>query len=251
MPELNNIWKEIKALQDKAKHINCMWNEQSKDKYELIEEYSIEQQIKYAKSKLIDLAIERILDEYDVKNVSISDKDKESFKEKDFDENAIKEHIVENYIKKADELAFKEILSRARELVPRFWKDYEPRKPTIDDIVKNKKLVLRVYWYFEHLDWNTIQSLNALEKLMYVVVMNTRPSQAEARIGKILNIMRDSQGYAQARHYIYVNGVIDSFRIYKNGKAEFRFRKEEDAKKVAEVLLSENINYDEIKSRRD
>ena len=251
MPELNNIWKEIKALQDKAKHINCMWNEQSKDKYDLIEEYSIEQQIKYAKSKLIDLAIERILDEYNVKNVSISDKDKESFKEKDFDENAIKEHIVENYIKKADELAFKEILSRARELVPRFWKDYEPRKPTIDDIVKNKKLVLRVYWYFEHLDWNTIQSLNALEKLMYVVVMNTRPSQAEARIGKILNIMWDSQGYAQARHYIYVNGVIDSFRIYKNGKAEFRFHKEEDAKKVAEVLLSENINYDEIKSRRD
>ncbi len=250
MSELNNIWKDIKLIQKLAEYINKDWEKYSKSKLDLINEHVLEQEIKKAKSELVSLAIKNTLSKHNILNVTVSDKDRESLEKKDFDEKAIEEYIVENYVKKADELAFKEILSQARELLPRFWEGFKPRKPTINEIVKNKKLILKVYWYYTVIDWRDIGHINALDKLTRIVLRNIKPTQAIGRMGEIVDMVDRYNDFAQAKLYEYGNGIIKSFRIYKNGKLEVLFYKEEDAKKIAEILITDNIDYDSFKSER-
>jgi len=250
MPELNNIWKDIKLIQELTEYINKDWEKYSKSTLYLINEYVLKQEIKKAKSELVSQVIKNTFNKHNIMNVSVSDKDRESLEEKDFDEKAIEKYIVENYVKKADELAFKEILSQARKLLPKFWKGYKPRKPTVNEIVKNRKLILEVYWYYLIIDWRNIDYINALDKLTRIVLRNIKPTQAIGRMGEIVNMIDRYNDFAQAKLYEYGNGIIKSFRIYKNGKLEVLFYKKEDARKIAEILITDNIDYDKFKSER-
>jgi len=246
MSELNNIWKNIKEIQKLVEGINKDWEKCVKSKLNLISEYALEREVQEAKSCLIDLVIEQTLDKHGIRNVIVSDRDKESLEKKDFDERDIEEYITEKYIKRADELAFKEILSQAKTLLPRFWEGYEPRKPTIDDIVNGKKLILKVYWHYSTLDWGVCEYINALEKLIWIAIKNKKPSQAVGYMGGVVNRVGNYDNFGQAKRYEYDNGIIKSFRIYKNGKLEIQFYKEKDARKVAELLISDNNDYGNI-----
>lgn len=251
MCSLNAVWNEIKKLREGVNRINDIYKKESGYDFHLISEYSVEQMIKEARSQLVELAVKKTLEKYNIHNVSVSVEDKEKFEEGEFDEKCIENYIVKRYIGNADELAFKEIVSQARELLPALWDGIDRKELKVEDIVKNKKLVLRVYWNYEFLDWRCCGYINALDKLINIIIKGEKPSCVSAGMGDMVySASTHSADFAQAKPYVYDNGVVKSLRIYKNGKLEVQFYREEDAKKVAEVLVSNNIDYDKVGARR-
>ena len=241
MSNLDDLWRGIQSISDIANEVNNMYAKYFKDedwKPTLIDSYKVQLLMMESKRKLIDLAIIRILNEHGIINAVIPDKVKHDLlKEEGFSYVKVEEAIKE-YIDNADDLAYRKILADARRLLPTIWEvDKGIREPRIDEIVKKKKLILRIWWNFGSVSFNSLEALTALGKIINIVLGKEKPSKA-ATIGLCyqVELFRGSD-YSQVRTYHFSNKYIEKFRIYKNGKLEITFKKESYAKRVAKALL--------------
>jgi len=176
----------------------------------------------------------------DIWNLSISEEIYRRFEEQSgFDEVEIQRFLAE-IISRADEEALNQLRDRANRLVPYIWDD-GGRKPTVNEIVKGKRLCLRLYWTFGKVSWDSIEAILSLEKLMSIALYDQKPSKAEGwGIANMIEMFRGTlKDYNQAKKYTYSNDDTESIRIYKNGRFEITFKKEEYAKKVAKLLLNQ------------
>jgi len=239
---LNELWKDVKTIVAVATDANKRLAEFYKDetwKPELISMYELERAIAKAKERLVDLAVKRTLEKHNIRNVQVSDEVKKKFLDgEEFDEEEIEKYIRENFVKNADELAYGEILRKAKNLLPLSWE----RKLKVSDIVKGNKLFLRLWWNYGNISLNSAEEIFALEQLIHVVLGKAKPSKVELSAVNMYRTIDSFRTYheefSQARKYTYTNKWIDGFRIYKNGKFEIRFKKESYAKKIAKALIS-------------
>jgi len=241
MSSIDDLWRKVQGISDIVKEVNNRYREFFKEeewKPTLINDYNVQLLITNAKGKLIDLAISHILSNYEIINVFIPDNVKRDLlKEKGFSYVKVKEAIKE-YIENADDLAYRNLLADARSLLPTIWEEGKGvREPRIDEIVKKKKLILRIWWTYGSVSYNSLESLIALEKIMFMILGKEKPSKV-ATMGLVFQIKSwRGADYDQVRTYHFNNKYIEKFRIYKNGKLEITFKKELYAKKVAEALL--------------
>jgi len=242
---LDSIWSDVKRLTSITERVNkryaAFFKEEEDVSYthRLISPYKVEDLVEEAKRYLVDLAIRLTFEKHSVNNVSVGKGVVEDLAEGEFDEGKIVAYIEENYVKRADEIAYWEILIAARALVPRFWGEHGFRKTTVEDLVKGRRLILRVTWWRDLgiLTHYSDQSIAALDKLIAVVLGGEKPSRARALEVSIHHTLSMWRGDSQARKYILETDYIKSFRVYKNGKFEIEFKREEYARKVAEALI--------------
>jgi len=238
---LNEIWSRVKEIEEIVKEVNERYKELYENEHwkpELISKYDVERLINEAKESLVRKAVSLTLEKHGIRNIKIPESVFREFSEKEFDENEISECITKNYVEKAEEIAYKQILSKAKELLPTIWNENGRRKPRIDEIVKGRKLFLRVYWTWGSIDYKSLEEISALGKLIRIVLLKEEASKTDSRMVMAIDSFRSHEDYSQARSYYYDNGIIKSFRIYKNGKFEVEFHKKSYAEEVAKALLS-------------
>lgn len=192
------------------------------------------------KKKLVDAVIREVTKDYTL-TINTSDIPEELME--DFDAVLLADYIKKQFLSRADEIAFEQILAKARELLPRRW----DRDIEIDEIVQKNRLVLRCY-----LDWSYsvpilyyfCEKLTALERLTYVVLEGKKPSKTHQmaiaykyqQCGTYEEILKRKEFY----------GPIKTTKIHKNGKLYVWFKSENDARRIAEVLLKKKAWTDLI-----
>jgi len=244
---LDSMWSDVKRLACITERVNKRYARYFKSKEgvsytpDLISPYKVEELVKKAKRGLVELAVRLTFERHGVNNITVEESVVDKLTEGDFDEENISAYIKENYVAKADELAFSEILNEARGLVPTFWDEQGWRRDaTVEDLVKGRRLRLQVYWSYGNLSYHSEGEIIALEKLIGIVLGGKKPSNIGLGQGSMHSLLwkwRTLEPYSQARKYVYVTDYINSFRVYKNGKFEIEFKKEEYARKVAEALI--------------
>ncbi|WP_148212101.1 hypothetical protein [Ferroglobus placidus] len=152
---------------------------------------------------------------------------------KDFDAVEVARYIEEKYLRQADELAYREIVSRARALLP-------AHNVSLEKILKGRKLVLQYYLHWSYgkpYIHDFLEAASALEKLAKIVLWRVKPSTARGHA--IYNAYWNDTTDEEVLQKKELGGPIEAVKVHKNGNIYFWFKSEEDAKKVAEVLLSE------------
>ncbi|OYT30464.1 MAG: hypothetical protein B6U95_00025 [Thermofilum sp. ex4484_82] len=234
--ELNEIWKGVLSIKQIVEDVNRKYLElyrDNGDELPLISEFTINMLIRDAKSILIRKVMEQTLEKHGVTNIEVDEADVGRFLDKDFNIQEISQYIMDMYVKNADEIAYKRILSKAKKLRPKWGADL-----TLNDIVKGKKLVLRVWWHNGIISAEEYAKITALEKLINIVLNNEKPRNAKTMgISEMIYMASHLYDYSQARNYVFDNEYISGIRIYKNGKFEIKFKKEDYARKVAKALL--------------
>jgi len=242
---LNKIWCKTKRLVAIAKEVNSEFKalldlaDWGKEEYkpDLLGVYAIERMVTEAKGKLIKTAIDSALKKHDVRNLKVPQEVWDRFdKMPGFSEKQIEAYIVKNFVAKADEVAEEQLLKEAKRLVPWTWKEGEGTAPCkAEELVQGSKLTLNVYWSYESLNYDSIDRIRALEKLMNVIIYGVPASKAETLgLADLINAARETG--QQDRTYTWTNKLIEKFRIYKNGKFEIKFKKARNAKRIANVL---------------
>ena len=196
--------------------------------------FSVDGAVREVREKILSYTISRMTESLD----SVSSEDfqelKEKYSELDTDLYEFKRE-VKRALEKADEMALKNILEKARKLLP-----YDK-----SEVVRGRKLVLRhsvkVEDNFLHNTYDFVTSIRALHKLALVVARNVRPSRkfhsSVATYYWNLDFERDrAAAFLRKAEF---EGVITAVRPYKNGKLEVWFESEEVAKKVADALLEQ------------
>ena len=168
------------------------------------------------------------------------------------DEELIKEYIdfehfdikplirafIKQYVKSSERLSIKQIRDEAKKLLPVIWDNYKRRETTIKDILKGNILKLKKYvevWDFD----NTVHlyessDLTAFEKLVKIVSNNANPTDVISYLFVPLLQIREAKVFFKEHK---INNTIDTVRFYKNGRLDIKFYSEQDARKVAEVLV--------------
>jgi len=204
----------------------------------------IEDVIDEIRDNMVHLVIGEVMKGY---NVSVdSSKIKELAKNNGFDAFAIAKYLEKKYLSRADEIAFQQILERAQKFLPTIYEGFENRMPDVEEIVKKNRLILRHYGMDWGLDtgpylYNFLSDAEALEKLIRVVLLKEEPSKAHS--GHISSAYLNANGRdALERKELYT--VIKAIKIHKNHKVIIWLESEEDARRVAEVLLGKkNPNW--------
>jgi len=173
-------------------------------------------------------------------NVTISASDTEKlltqkFGELGFSAHFIHHHIQANFVTRSATLSHQEILTKARYLLPSLWDKHGRREPTLDDILKGRKLVLNAF--IESGYPNSREGLTALEKFAKIILDDEDPTTVSA--DEISTIYWHKRGDDYYRTYELQDKNIEKVRAHKNNKFLVYFTDEEKARKVAKALLRE------------
>lgn len=243
----NDLWKKVESLSA----ITWQINEQFNTKYEqdLLSMPDIDRKVVGVKSVLVDKVIKETLKENEWPNVKIDSEMIESLERAPFDPKYIYKTITDTYTNDANSIAFEQLKELALRLIPNVRKEdgYGYRPPTIDDIVKGRQLRLRVYLSYGYIDWQKYEQICALEKIIRMQFTDTSAANVKPlTIATLLEkaYRENHADYSQVKKYDYhyaVNGsknLIESFRLYKNGRFDITFTKKNYARMIAEALLS-------------
>lgn len=238
--EFDQIWPDIRKLEETADSINRRYGEADKEIFErfevdLISPHTVEDLVKKAKSTLVGRVIANTLQKHGVKNVRVPSRVCEKWEEQDFDSfKEIEDDIRETYVNNANDIAYSQILKEAKKLLP-----YNPHEA---QILQGRNLILRIFWTYEFINHDSIRGISALQKLMDIHLHGVEASRVE---NSSMAVMVDnfrvhgSVGEcAQARKYYFDDGTVESLRIYKNGKFVVRFHTKTHAEEMAKVLFS-------------
>lgn len=156
----------------------------------------------------------------------------EKFGELGFSMRFVSGYIGSHYVAHSESLSRREILDKARHLLPSIWlKDaYGKKKLVTEDIQDKQKLVLHAY--LDSFYGNTHDALRALDKLIGIVLDNL--PAAKVVDYDLADVFR---GDPYSTHLIGGDSHIEKVRAYKNGKLFIYFKTEEKARRVAEALL--------------
>jgi hypothetical protein len=234
----NEIWEMAKNIIKSVEETNQKYKQLFGDDY-FIWKYDIENAIREAKKKLVRQFVDFLLKD---KNIEIERNDLENLYKNEFDAKEIFDYINFKYLQNSNTVAYEQILKKARRLAPsrtyiRGPNGWDWHDTTIDDLVKGRRLMLQIYRYCGNV--GCLDEINAFEKLTNIILLNQTPATAQG--GIMTRLIRQqltyTREYSDVGLYIFDNGKINSFRIYKNGKLEVEFHKREDALKIAELLL--------------
>ncbi len=199
--------------------------------------HELESLVKEVRKNLIYFLVRHLNTEL-CPNVTISEEDiekqlTEKFGELGFSAHFIHHHIQANFVTRSDALSREEILTKARHLLPSRWDNHGRRKPTLDELVKGRKLTLQAYMdsYYP----NSRDGLTALEKLAKIVLDDEDPTTVSA--DKISTIYWQKTGDDYYRTHELQGKNIEKVRAHKNHKFLIYFTDEEKARKVAQALL--------------
>lgn len=159
----------------------------------------------------------------------------EKFGELGFSAKFIYSHIQDNFVINSDQLSLKEILIKAKDLLPILWAKHGRRDATLEDILEGRKLILRAY-----MDSYPREGLTAIEKLIKITLDNENPSTVTAN--GISSVYRQLRGDEFYRIRELNDSNVEKVRAYKNHKFLIYFKDEEKAMKVAKVLLKKEKN---------
>ncbi len=242
---LNHLWERFKAIPEMIRLAHGIVMAE----FDLENEYESPFDVEYEIKNLAD-KVEKDLTKFVVRlvvgglNVSVNvDEVYGRFKGK-FNAVEIAKYVETEYLSRADDLAFKHTLEKARELLPysvRNSYSYEEdpdAKLKLAKIQKKNKLVLQY-----HLDWGFgapvmygfLEAAPALEKLARIVLKGEKPSTVRA-----LDITHAYWNNTTAEEVLQkkeLAGPIQAVKVHKNGNVYFWFESEENARKVAEVLI--------------
>ena len=234
---LNSLWERVKAVPG----IVGLAHEIVMAEFDLKNEYESPFDLKYEIGNLAD-KIERSLANFVVRlvvgdlNVRVKvDEVYERFKG-NFNAVEIARYVENAYLSRADDLAFKEILEKARGLLPYSVRNESDPDTKVAKILKKNKLVLEYYldWSFgKPLMYGFLEAASALEKLARVLG-GEKPSKVEAWMTRAYWNDSTAEEVLQKKK---LAGPVTAVKVHKNGKVYFWFESVEDARKVAEVLV--------------
>ena len=236
LEKLEEYWKQLEEILDKIQELHEKFmKEFSVDKIESIFYPITREKIHYKKilDILARLVIRATTSSLNI-NINVSEI-KEKLKEfKDIQK--VVEYINDKYIKHADEIAFNQILERARKLLP--------LNPSIEQILKGNKLILRHYCNLRdpapYLG-DFLNSATALEELAIIVLKQERPSTVHPCYDIFNTYWNLDPQTITEKKQLPPGNPIRAVKLYKNGRVDFWFETPEDARKVAEVLINGKI----------
>ena len=157
-------------------------------------------------------------------------------------EDQFRASVIEGWFKeqmaKGAETSLETMKASARGLRPYHVKE-------LDQLVKGRYLTLRAHTWsssFEHasIDSRTNEGLYALEKLIEIVLNDADPVYVEWT-GVFTNHTRQNwyrrDGFYTKQSPHSYSTDVKSFRFYKNGNLKIEFKTQDDAEKVARLLL--------------
>ncbi|RLF90977.1 hypothetical protein DRN43_00605 [Thermococci archaeon] len=198
------------------------------------------------RSNLISFVTSRVLQLMDIKNLHVDMEEisallNDEVGENNFDAKTLFEILKEKYLDNAEEIAFSQILDKARRCVnDRVYDDeiegWRPVKP--EEIVKNSTLILHRY-ADEYYPQAFIDDFSAVEKLIRIIAGKETAIKAKIPftstvLFKEMVFDRNIWGKHQGNLSTY---PIMSVTVHKNGKVKVRLTSSTIAKKVAEKLL--------------
>jgi len=225
--KVDEIWSRLKAIRSLAEEVNAAEN--------IL--YGVEEEIEKAKERLMRIAVSRVLDQYGIRNLEVPKEIYDEIRKGEI-RMARVEEILKPLIEAADDAALEQMLQGASRLVPYVWEEDGARPPRVDEIVKGRRLHLRVYWSYGNISFSSMEYILALDKVIPALI-GREPASRVKPMG-IYSLIHDAWSfgdYSQARQYVLDNQYIDGFRIYKNGKFVIVFKKEDDARMVAKALI--------------
>jgi len=202
--------------------------------------FDVKRLVKSIRNSLVRFAIEEI----NQTNTPIDDKGvikflNEELGELGFDAIVLKKHIEEEYLSRADELSLEEITRKALRFMPICYGKKGIRVPKLNELVKKDRLFLRYYinWSYDiPFLFDFLRDVLALEQFIYIVVRRARPSTVKG--GFINSAYWNARTQEQVlERKLIPSRIIESTKIYKNGKFEIQFTKEAYARKVARALI--------------
>ena len=236
-------YNQVKAFMGTLGKISQEFNEEQGIGEEYLgpfnQRYDLERLVGEIRKNLIHFLVGQLNTEL-CPNVTISASDlekqlTEKFGELGFSAHFIHHHIEANFVTRSHALSQEEILTKARHLLPTIWDNHGRRKPTLDELVKGRKLTLQAY--MESYYPNSRDGLTALEKLAKIVLDHEDPTTVSA--DKISTIYWQKTGDDYYRTHELQDKNIEKVRAHKNNKFLVYFKNEDKARKVAEALLRE------------
>jgi len=240
MELLNNLWERVKVIPEivELAHRITMAEFDLSEVYgsPFNEGYKLAEVVDEIEENLIKFVITRTTAGL---NLRVNFYDVHSKFKGSFDAVKVAEYIEKEYLTRADDLAFQELLENARELIPYSIRDEKDPQAALAEIHKKNRLVLR-----HHILWDLttpythdfLTRATALEKLAKVVLWGHSPSTVRAYGVQNAYWYDSSTGEVLQKKEIF-NSPIVAVKVYRNGKALFWFASEDDARKVAEVLV--------------
>lgn len=232
--ELNSYWRMVKSAQNTFSAIDRAWK-QDGNEHSLIYDYKVEEIVREVKESLVYVALAQILAKHDIHNVTIPEEVRRKINDApEFSVEATEEAIKEPYIAQADTEAHRQLIIAAQRLIPFPGWD---RKARLADVLKGRRLTLRVHWSYTWVDQD--RNLTAFQILFKAHREGLAVSKCKLEHPTMEQTIGQFRGkdFAQARRYVYDDGIIEEFRIYKNGHLEITFKKEADAEEAAKILL--------------
>lgn len=235
---LNDIWENIKKAKEEIAAANERYKEVTEEDLGIFDDWKIYPEIQKAKNVLVRRAVEQTFKKNKIRNIRVKENIEEQFKERDFREEDIEKYITDLYLKNANKIAYDQILSKAQMLLPTVFNERNlMRKTEAADILEKKKISLKIFWHYGAIDYYEQEKIDALEKLINILILGEEPAKTEGKyISNEIRRFRTYEDHSQARHYIFENGVLTGFKIFKNGKFQIQFTMEEEARKIAEEL---------------
>jgi hypothetical protein len=149
---------------------------------------------------------------------------------------------VKQLMEKSSELSMKEIVDKARGLLPYAYSDNHSWGPASKPelILNGRRLKLKCHvstYGDDHasIDTKHMESIEALDKISKIVLNGIDPAKVASRIAERL-FHRRSGGEIFTK--IPCAGPIVSIRFFKNGNFSVEYQDEESARKVAEAFVS-------------
>ena len=172
---------------------------------DLMPHYEIERMAENAKKSLINAMIRRTFAKNEVSSVTVPEETVKHLMTLDFNENTIEVYIHNHFILDANVRAYKEIQKKASDLLPFLgWETRKKLKANPQIIVKNRRLKLSINWSYHGLDFRSYDEIDALEKLIEIILNLTPASHAQPF--KMRSVIKSFEGSwsnpkAQAREY--------------------------------------------------
>ena len=226
---VNEVWDKLETIKRLADEVN-------EAEYIL---YGVGEAVDKAKEKLVSIAVSQVLNRHGIRNLTVPDDVYRRLNGDGFSMARVEE-ALKPLIEKADDVALEQLLRKASHLLPPVWDKNGVRPPRVDEIVKGRKLHLRVYWSYGSVSFSSLEYIMALDKVIPALI-GRKPASKVKPMGiynLILNFGNSLIDYSQARQYVLDNRYIEGFRIYKNGKFVITFKKERNARVVAKALIN-------------
>ena len=233
--KVDEYYEEVLAMLRRLERVNEEFNKEEgiEEKYlsPFNETYELKRLVEKIRDELLDYVV-RKLNKSRCPNVTIEigplkKELVEKFGELGFSMKFVSAYIGTHYVAHSESMSHREILDKARHLLPVMW---GRKKLSIEDIQDKRKLVLHAY--MDSVYSNTRDGLAALDKLIRMV-LDDLPA-AKVVDYRLAGIFREDP---YSTHSIPGDSHIEKVRAYKNGKLLIYFKTEEKAYRVAEALL--------------